>query len=249
MAGLVPLSAARFCRRTGLLGLSLALVLPLSAAPSVPPAPTNAAPSTNAPPAPAVPKTAAAPTPARPPEEYFSRYGKILSLNDQPPYPFKLSMPFPGVGEVKIPSKQELEIRRKLEQLATLSDAQIRDELNKWPAFAKMSLGDEGAMLTRIQQFRDHRTRAAQEKARHLGLVTLNPTQQASFEKEYWDKRLKMDQQLSQQLEPAIKAAEQKLDEDLFREFSSPGTLAQGPKPPAPPTAPAKPAAPAAAAH
>ena len=48
-----------------------------------------------------------------PPEEYFSRYGKILSLSDQPPYPFKLTMPFPGVGEIKVPSKEELDIRQK----------------------------------------------------------------------------------------------------------------------------------------
>ena len=54
-----------------------------------------------------------------------------------------------------------------------------------------MSLGDEGAMLTRIQQFRDHRNKVAIDKAHHLGLTTLNPAQQARFESEYWDKRLK----------------------------------------------------------
>jgi hypothetical protein len=181
------------------------------------------------------PVAPAKPGPPAVPEDYFSRYGKILSPNDQPPYPFKLTMPAPGFGEVRVPHPEELAMREKLERLATLSDAQIRDELEKWPAFSKMSLGDQGAMLTRIQQFRDFRAKQAQKKAHDLGLLTLNPAQQARFEQEYWDKRLQMDRQLVQQFGPVVKASEQRLNEDLFREFSSPAGLAQAPKPlPAP---------------
>jgi hypothetical protein len=236
MARFFPLGRARFIYLGGVLGLVSALALPAQAAPS----PTNAAPINPAPPStaaatnPGAKKVAAAPaSPAQ--EEYVSRYGKILSASNQPPYPFKLSMPFPDVGEIKVPDTEELDVRQKLEKLANLSDAQIRDQLAKWPAFGKMSLADEGLMLMRIQQFRDHRTKVAIEKAHSLGLVTLNPAQKARFEQDYWDKRLQMDRQLSHQLESTIKNADQKLDEELFREFSSIGTLAQGSPPPHPP--------------
>jgi len=218
--------------RSFLLGGLLIVVgaLPSPAAPAPAPGTTNAA---------ATP----VPPPASPPPD-FSRYGKILSPSDQAPYPFKLTMPYPGVGEIKVPSKEELEVRQKLEQLAVLSDAEIRDQLEKWPAFSKMSLGDEGAFLSRIQQFRDYHAKVALEKAHKLGLVTLNPVQQARFEKEYWNKRLKMDLQLSQQLEPMVKNAGQKLNEDLYREFSSTGALAQAPKPPGNPPVPPQPPVP-----
>jgi hypothetical protein len=215
----------------------------LGAAPPAPGA-TNAAPGI--PPTNHV--TAVVPPPLIPQD--FERYGKILEPNSVAPYPFKLAMPGPGFGEAKIPSRQELDQREKLERLATLSDAEIRDQLEKWPAFSKMSLGDEGAMLTRIQQFREHRSKVAQAKAQQLGLFTLNPAQQARFEKEYWDKKLQMDRQLSQQFEPIEKASEQKLNEALFREFSSPAAIAQGAKPPAPAPKPAPPVgSPAVATH
>jgi hypothetical protein len=165
----------------------------------------------------------------------FSRFGKIFQPGGQPPYPFRLSMPGPGFGEVKVPSKDELDSREKLERLAELSDAEIRDRLEKWPAFSKMSLSDEGTMLMRIQQFREFRTKVAAMKARQIGLLTLTPEQQARFEKEYWNRWIQMDRQLAQQFEPVYKASEEKLDEDLFREFSSPASLAQKPKPSSPP--------------
>jgi hypothetical protein len=210
---------------------------------------TEAASATNAPagkpaPAPATPPATNAPVAAATPpplDDYYVRYGKILSPNNQPLYPFKLNMPFPGVGEVKVPTPEEMNIRAKLEALSTLSDAEIRDQLDKWPAFGEMSLTDEGAMLARIQQFRDYRRKKAIDEAHKLGLLTLNPAQQAKFEKEYWDKKLQTDRQLSQQLQGAYKNAEQKLNEDLYREFSSPGHLAQAPPKPNPPPAPPKP--------
>jgi hypothetical protein len=206
----------------GVLGLSGALFLSPSSAQS-PPEMMNAAPGATAPPA-------NPPPPAPPvPEDYFARYGKILSPNNQPSYPFKLTMPAPGFGEVKIPNASELAMREKLEGLAMLSDAEIRDQLEKWPAYGKMSLGDQGAMLTRIQQFRDFRTKMAAMKAHQLGLLTLNPAQQVRFEQEFWDKRLAMDHQLAQQFEPVYKAAQEKLNEDLYREFSSPGGLVNKP--------------------
>jgi hypothetical protein len=173
------------------------------------------------------------PPPVLPPDT-FSQYGKIVAPSDQMAHPLKLKLPFPGVGEVKVPTKDELTMREKLEQLAMLSDADIRVQLEKWPAFSKMSLRDEGAMLQRIQDFRDYRANVAKVKAHNMGLLTLLPDQQARFEKEYWDKQLQMDRDLARQFEPIFKAREQKLEDELYREFSSAsaGPVAQVPKPP-----------------
>jgi hypothetical protein len=170
-------------------------------------------------------------TPPPPLDDYYVRYGQILKPSDQAGYPFKLNMPFPDVGAVKVPSREELDVRDKIEQLATLSDDEIRQQLMQWPAFGKMSLADDGAMLARIQNFRDYRKKMAQDEWHRLGL-TLTPAQQDRFEKDYWNRKLQMDRQLAQQLEPAFQAAQQKLNEDLYREFSMPGPLAKAPAPP-----------------
>jgi hypothetical protein len=174
------------------------------------------------------------------PPDTLGRYGKILQPGDEVAHPLKLKMPFPGVGEVKIPNQDEVNMRDKLEQLAKLSDADIRLQLNQWPAFGKMTLRDEGTMLQRIQDFRDYRTKVAMQKAHDLGLLsTMTPDQKVRFEKDYWDKRLQMDRDLAKQFEPIFKARQQKLQDELFREFSSasPGPVAQAPKP-APPVPP-----------
>ena len=189
------------------------------------------------------PVTNAPPIIPPPPPEYFDRYGKILTSGDEPTHPLKLTMPFPDVGEVKVPNQDQLNMREKLEALAVLSDDDIRAQLNQWPAYSKMKLADEGTMLTRIQQFKERRDRIAQEKAQKLGLwSTLTPAQRDSFEKEYWNKRLKMDQDLAKQFEPIVRDRESKMLEELFREFSSTspvGVATQTPKSPAPVTSPA----------
>ena len=200
--------------------------------PMPPPRPPATAPATNA--APIVPA------------EALGRYGKILTPSDQPAHPLKLRLPFPDAGQVKIPSQDELVMRDKLEQLAMLSDDDIRKQLERWPAYAKMNLRDQGQMLQRIQDFRDFRTNTARMKAHDMGLLTLTPDQFAHFEKEYWDKRLQMDNDLAKQFTPIYKASEQKLQDDLYREYSvlNPVPLVQAPRPGAPPApgAPGKPA-------
>ncbi len=203
---------------------------------------------TNTPPAgrPAATASAKPATPPVPPvpEDYFQRYGKILSPGTEPTHPLKLAMPFPDVGQIKVPSQDEINMREKLEGLANLSDEEIRINLYQWPAFTKMNLADEGAMLMRIQMFRDHRAKIAHDKAVSLGLLTLKPDQMARFEKEYWDKRLQLDRDLAKQFEPILKRREADIGEELFREFSLPAQ----PVPAAPQTAPvqnAKPAPPA----
>ncbi len=170
----------------------------------------------------------------------MGKYGKILAPGDQPAHPLKLKLPLPGVGEIKIPSGDELTMRDKLEQLAMLSDADIRSQLEKWPAYGKMSLRDQGQMLIRIQDFRDYRSNVARAKAHDMGLLTLTPDQQTKFEKDYWDSRLKLDHDLAKQFTPIFKAAEQKMRDDLYRKYSavSQGPIAQAPKPGAPPPKP-----------
>jgi len=177
------------------------------------------------------------------PEDYFQRYGKILTPGTEPTHPLKLKMPLPDVGQIKIPSQEEIDMRQKLEKLADMSDDEIRTNLVNWPAFTKMTLADEGAMLQRIQMFRDTRAHIAQDKARALGLFTLKPDQMARFEKEYWDQRLQLDRDLSRQFAPILKDRENKINEALFREFSlpahpvpgAPAVAQEGNKPVVPP--------------
>ena len=183
------------------------------------------------------------------PPATLGQYGKILAPGDQPAHPLKLRLPFPDVGQVKIPSADELVMRDKLEQLAMLSDADIRTQLDKWPAYGKMTLRDQGSMLMRIQDFRDFRTNTAKAKAHDMGLLTLTPPQFDRFQTEYWNKRLQMDNDLAKQFTPVYRAREQKMQDELYREFSavSSGPMAQGPKPGAPaskPPGPVKPVGP-----
>lgn len=163
------------------------------------------------------------------PVDYFQRYGKILSAGNEPSHPLKLSMPFPDVGQVKVPTSDELAMREKLERLTTMSDEDIRQDLANWPAFNKMSLSDEGLMMMRIQMFKDRRAKVAQDRAHSLGLLTLQPDQMNKFTNEYWQKRLQMDRDLSKQFGAAYKAAEDKMEEQLYREFSTPSKPVPGP--------------------
>ena len=233
---------------------SLGLVTTLSTSLQGAPLPTGNPPATNAAPVTVsvpmkVPLTGATATTnaaplAPPPEDTFNRYGKILAPGDDMAHPLKLNMPGIDVGDVKVPSHDESVMRDILEQLATLSDADIRAKLEQWPPYSRMNLKDEGAMLQRIQDFRDRHKKIAEMKARQLGLLTLTPDQEARFEKEYWEKRLQMDRDLAKQFQPIVKARELKMQEELFREFSSaakPGALAQAPKPSSP-SAPQNPA-------
>ena len=208
----------------------VAFSIPVHAQPPMAPAPA---------PAPSAPKTPTTNAPQVLPPDTLGKYGKIVQPGDQAAHPLKLKLPLPDVGEIKIPSGDELNMRDKLEQLAMLSDADIRSQLEKWPAYGKMSLRDQGLMLTRIQDFRDYRSNVARTKAHEMGLLTLTPDQQAKFEKDYWDSRLKMDHDLAKQFTPIFKAAEQKMRDDLYRKYSvvSQGPVAQAPKPTVAPTA------------
>lgn len=196
------------------------------------------------------------------PPSYYDRYGHIVSASDDPTHPVKLNLPGPGVGELRLPTKDELDLREKLERLSGLTDAEIRAELEKWPPYQKMNLYDQGSMLQKIQQFRDYRSRVALDKSKQLGL-TLDPNseQMRRFTNEFWAKKLAMDRQFIQQFTSAYNQQDEQLKETLFREYSTPSplpppskkaTAAPPPKPsaqastsapPLPPTGAAKPAA------
>jgi hypothetical protein len=237
MAGFLALA------RRGNVGLIAALATLLATSLPLAAQMTNMAPAAPAPMSASAPPQAGKPGPPPVPEDYYARYGKIISAGSEPSHPLKLAMPFPDVGQVKVPSDEELAMRDKLERLATMSDDDIRDDLAKWPAFKQMSLADEGAMLMRIQMFKDRRAKIAQERAHALGLLTLKPDQLQRFETEYWEKQLQMDRELTRQFNPIYKAREAKLEEELFREFSTPGVPVPPPPAPKPPPAPATAAA------
>ena len=161
----------------------------------------------------------------------LGRYGNIVTPGDQVAYPLRLRLPLPNESEVHIPKPDDLAKRAKLEALANLSDDDIRKQLAAWPAYNKMSLHDQAMMLQRIQDFRDYHARVAMQKAHDMGLLTLTPAQQVKFEKEYWDQRLKLDQDLAKQFQPIYTAREQVMDGQLFREFSSSMSMPPAPKP------------------
>ena len=222
MARFLSLSLrAAGCLAAAGLGWIGCLSTPAFAQTSAKPASTTAAPAKPA------PKT---PVPQ-------DQYGGIVLPSDEAAHPVRLRLPFPGVGEVKIPTKAELTMREKLEQLAALSDAEIHAQLGKWPAYSKMTLRDQASMLMRIQDFRDYRSKIAAQKAHDMGLLTLTEEQKKKFEKDYWDKQLQMDRELANQFDPIYRTEEQKFKDELFREFSAVSgvPLAQNGKPGAPP--------------
>jgi len=225
---LLNFRAGRICLAGGVLGLMAGFGMSLYAQSATNPAPMAGTMQTGPvmtpppkPPPPSVPDT-------------FNRYGKIWAPSDDAAHPIKLNVQFPGVGDMKIPSQAELNVRDKLEQLAKLSDADIRKQLEEWPPYNQMKLGDQGQLLQRIQAFKDLRAKIALQKAHDMGLLTLLPDQQARFQQEYWDKQLQMERNLAKQFEPIWRAQQQKMEGDLYREFSSPsaGPVALAPKPP-----------------
>jgi hypothetical protein len=259
MARLVPLEPVLpGSRSTFFAGcvFTLGFLLSCGAVSAAPPL-TNA-PSGKPPTKPSTPAVATAKPPATnaapvlPPgmQNTLSRYGNIVTPGDQAAYPLRLRLPSPNEAEVHIPKPDDLTKRAKLEALANLTDDEIRKQLAAWPAYNKMSLRDQAMMLVRIQDFRDYHVRFAMQKARDMGLSTLTPAQQAKFEKEYWDQRLKLDQDLAKQFQPIYQAREQTMNDQLFREFSSamPAPAPAPPKPAPKPTKPAQPLALSAAA-
>lgn len=129
-----------------------------------------------------------------------------------------------------MPGKGELEMREKLETLANLSPQQLDAELQKWPRYQQMDLGERAKLLQRIQEFKDRRHKAAEGKARELNLK-LTPEQFQAFERKFWEKRNLADRQLWQEMEPRRKALDQQINNELKAEYS----VYIAPSAPAPP--------------
>lgn len=136
----------------------------------------------------------------------------------------------PGKKPAFMGGKWELEMKEKLETLVKLSPQQLDDELQKWPRYQQMDLGERAKLLQRIQEFKDRRRKQAENKARDLGLK-LTPEQFAVFEEKFWDKRLHADRQLWQEMEPRRKQLEQQLNSELKQEFALYLTPPPPPKP------------------
>lgn len=144
----------------------------------------------------------------------------------------------PGKKPPFMGGKWELELKEKLETLVKLSPQQLDVELQKWPRYQEMDLGERAKLLQRIQEFKDRRRKQAENKARDMGL-RLTPEQFAVFEQKFWEKRMQADRQLWQEMEPRRKQLELQLTSELKQEF---GLYAM---PPAPKPAPAPTPAPA----
>jgi hypothetical protein len=132
----------------------------------------------------------------------------------------RLNFPFAWVGELKLPTKDEISSRDKLEFLGDMSDQQIRDELEKWPPFNGMSIGDQGRMLVRIQEFKDRRSKLAQDEQQKLNLTNLSPTDQANFKKVFWQMRREIDDDLIADFQARYDAKQAELDHALVSKFT-----------------------------
>jgi hypothetical protein len=115
---------------------------------------------------------------------------------------------------------QDHELRGRLDQLAQLSDEELKAHLEKWPRYKEMTLAEQSRFLMKIAEFRERRKKQAEMKAKELGLQ-LTPEEQKEFEKRYWEKRLEMEQQIFQELEPRRKELERQLNELLKTEFGT----------------------------
>ncbi len=140
----------------------------------------------------------------------------------------------PGKKPPFMGGKWELELKEKLETLVKLSPQQLDAELQKWPRYQQMDLGERAKLLQRIQEFKDRRRKQAENKARDMGL-RLTPEQFTLFEQKFWEKRMQADRQLWQEMEPRRKQLEQQINNELKQEF---GIYAVPPAP-APTPAPA----------
>jgi hypothetical protein len=135
-------------------------------------------------------------------------------------HPLKLNFPFGWIGELKLPTKDELIYRDKLETVADLTDLQIRDLLEKWPPYNSMSLSDQGKMLQRIQDFRDRRNKLAQDEAQKLGLTTLSPADQQAFTKLFWLRRRQADEALLADFQAKYDAKQGEIDHEMEQVFA-----------------------------
>lgn len=129
--------------------------------------------------------------------------------------------------------KMEMEMRDKLETLCKLSPQQLDAELQKWPRYQQMDLGERAKILQRIQEFKDRRHKMAENKARELGLQ-LTTDQFTTFEQKFWDRRSQADHQLWLEMEPRRKALDQQINTELKQEFAAyakPATPAPAPSP------------------
>lgn len=120
------------------------------------------------------------------------------------------------------PEEGRWEVRQKIVQLLELPDDRLLAELEKWPRFQKMELGQKGRFLERIARMRAERQRAAEREAERLGLQ-LSGERKEAFEREYWQRREEIARQLWKETEGQRKTLREKLEKELKAEFASQG--------------------------
>jgi hypothetical protein len=105
-----------------------------------------------------------------------------------------------------------------MEKLFQLDDTQAEKELQKWPKYQTMSDEQKNRFRQRLSKMRERRRHVAERKAKELGL-TVPPDIMQTFEKSYWEKRLKADHELWKEIEPKRKAADEQVNAEMLKEF------------------------------
>ncbi|QSR85587.1 hypothetical protein [Methylacidimicrobium sp. B4] len=118
------------------------------------------------------------------------------------------------------PEECQWEARQKIVQLLELPDDRLLAELEKWPRFQKMGLGQKGKFLERIARVRMEHHRAAEREAERLGLK-LSDDQKAAFEREYWKRREEIAHQIWKETEGQRKELREKMEKELKAQFAS----------------------------
>ncbi len=165
----------------------------------------------------AAPTSPPSPSPAPSPQA-TPTYSGLVSGGDSA-HPVKLNIPYIWVGDLHLPSQEEMKARFQLEALAALTDEEVRDRLLKWDKFNQMGLGDQGRMFSKVQDFRDKFNKLAQDEANHLGLTTLPPADALEFKKDFLEKRWKADESLVNEFQAKFEVSQKQLDEELLKKF------------------------------
>lgn len=127
--------------------------------------------------------------------------------------------------------KEMAELRGRLNELAKLSDAEILAQLEKWPPYQRMSLGEKGHLLQRIQDAREFRQKVARRKAGALGLE-IPAAEQEKFTALFWDSKLEMDRRLFEEMEPKRRQYQQEMDAKILAQFGQYRTASPPPAKP-----------------
>lgn len=107
-------------------------------------------------------------------------------------------------------------------KLAFLEDEKLDEALQRWPRFAKWSEEERGRFRKRLEHFRKKIRRNALLSAERQG-INLPKTQEDAFVRKFWEKALRMQEEIEAYVEPLQKKLQKQMIQELQEEFQSPG--------------------------